>query len=183
MQALDRRVQVSEETASDVGADAADEEEAVVGGTDYFSLLGLHFDPSAPPSAQQVAQAYRRAAKRYHPDRNPASPATAKRHFERIYRAYETLRNAETRNAYESWLLRQRSGADFSYRVAPERRRTYLSMRSRRRLQFRRELEAREQRTSACYRNRKQEKNVESLGPLSTNRQSASSRDAPATES
>ncbi|KAF6000563.1 hypothetical protein F1559_001941 [Cyanidiococcus yangmingshanensis] len=121
---------------------------------DFFAVLGLCYDPGAPPTAQEVGRAYRRAAMRFHPDRNPSDPVWAKRHFELVCRAYETLRNAETRSAYEAWLERSETAGGGRYTERPGTR-ELTSVRRQRRDRLRRELEARERRAHKRCRERR----------------------------
>ena len=51
-----------------------------------WQILGL----SEEAEKKEIRKAYRRLAKRYHPDRNPGSPEAEER-FKEVQRAYETL--------------------------------------------------------------------------------------------
>jgi molecular chaperone DnaJ len=64
---------------------------------DFYSLLGLA--PGA--SSADIKRAYRRLARRYHPDINPGDRA-AESLYRRICDAYETLVDPERRRAYDS---------------------------------------------------------------------------------
>ena len=65
---------------------------------DYYEVLGV--DRSATP--EQIAEAYRKAALRYHPDRNPNDPdAVAK--FKEASEAFEVLSKPEKRAAYDRY--------------------------------------------------------------------------------
>lgn len=68
----------------------------------YFDVLGVDEDASA----EEIKAAYRRLAKRWHPDNNP-SPEAA-RHFERIKKAYDVLRDEERRKRYTEAYRRDR---------------------------------------------------------------------------
>ena len=70
---------------------------------DYYQLL------EAAPSAskQELRDAYRRMAKRYHPDHNDGDPR-AEEHFKLIVEAWRTLGNDEKRLDYDAWLERHR---------------------------------------------------------------------------
>jgi len=68
--------------------------------TTHYELLGV--SPDASPD--EIKSAYRRAARRYHPDTNPDNPSAAD-HFKVIVAAYETLGNADRRADYDDALL------------------------------------------------------------------------------
>lgn len=61
---------------------------------DPYSVLGLQ--PGA--SEEEIKDAYRRLAKKYHPDRNPGDPEAA-RNMAEVNAAYEQLRNPGQKNA------------------------------------------------------------------------------------
>lgn len=65
----------------------------------YYDILGIgeNTDDDA------VKQAFRDLAKHYHPDRNPGDEE-AERQFKRINTAYEGLKDASRRQAYNEWL-------------------------------------------------------------------------------
>ena len=63
---------------------------------DYYAVLGLL--PSA--TADDIGSAYRRLAKRYHPDRNPNKPNTGRR-MRDINEAYGILSDAARRRVYD----------------------------------------------------------------------------------
>ena len=71
---------------------------------DPYEILGV--SPSAP--AEDIKLAYRKAARLYHPDKNP-DPAAADR-FRSIQTAYELLADDARRRDYD--LLRQRNLID-----------------------------------------------------------------------
>ncbi|WP_300443558.1 DnaJ domain-containing protein [Zoogloea sp.] len=71
---------------------------------DPYEILGV--SPSAP--AEDIKVAYRKAARLYHPDKNP-DPAAADR-FRSIQTAYELLADDARRRDYD--LLRQRNLID-----------------------------------------------------------------------
>lgn len=64
---------------------------------DYYSILGL--DSSA--SRNQIKQAYRRLAKKYHPDLNPDNSETLQQ-FRNVNEAYEVLYDSRKRLRYDS---------------------------------------------------------------------------------
>lgn len=87
---------------------------------DPYTLLGL--SPNA--SAQEVKAAYRRVARRLHPDVNQNSPGAAVQ-FQDINWAYETLSDTQRRREWDS-RLSDRLGVDnnfyFMLRVTPSKR-------------------------------------------------------------
>src|SRR5215469_7809944 len=64
---------------------------------DLYALLGLA--PGA--SSSDIKRAYRRLARRYHPDINPGDKA-AEALYRRISEAYETLVDPERRRSYDA---------------------------------------------------------------------------------
>ncbi|KAL3206100.1 hypothetical protein MRX96_040410 [Rhipicephalus microplus] len=65
--------------------------------TDYYELLGV--SRSAGP--EDIRQAYRRRALRWHPDKNPGRSEVAERRFKRLHEAYMVLSSAVDRAAYD----------------------------------------------------------------------------------
>src|SRR5581483_10583649 len=64
---------------------------------DYYRILGV--DRNA--DAKAVKQAYRRLARKHHPDMNPGNRAAAER-FKEINEAYEVLSDPEKRRRYDT---------------------------------------------------------------------------------
>lgn len=64
---------------------------------DYYKILGL---PNSNVTTEQIKQAYREQAKKYHPDINTTSNFSEER-FKDINEAYKTLSNSSTRRKYD----------------------------------------------------------------------------------
>ncbi|MCB0533373.1 MAG: J domain-containing protein [Lewinellaceae bacterium] len=65
---------------------------------DYYKILGVNKDASA----DAIKKAYRKLARKYHPDLNP-NDAEAERKFKEINEANEVLGNAENRKKYDKY--------------------------------------------------------------------------------
>ena len=65
---------------------------------DYYKLLGV----SRNASPEEIAKAYRKLAQKYHPDLNP-DDAKAKKRFQEIQAAYDTLSDPEKRPLYDQF--------------------------------------------------------------------------------
>ncbi len=65
---------------------------------DYYDQLGV--DRSA--SAAELKSAYRKLAKKYHPDVNPGD-AAAEQKFKDVSEAYEVLKDDQSRAAYDQF--------------------------------------------------------------------------------
>jgi curved DNA-binding protein CbpA len=61
--------------------------------SNYYEILGI----GQEASSLDIKNAFRKLAKKYHPDKNP----TGKEHFEAILRAYEVLSDPVQRSTYD----------------------------------------------------------------------------------
>lgn len=73
---------------------------------DYYAILGVARDASE----EQIKQAYRKLARKYHPDVSKESGAEEK--FKEVAEAYQTLKDPQKRAAYDQ-LGTHRPGEDF----------------------------------------------------------------------
>lgn len=73
---------------------------------DYYKELGV----AENASAEDIKRAYRKLAKKYHPDANPGD-ASAEEKFKSVSEAYEVLSNAQKRSQYDQ--MRKFGGGDF----------------------------------------------------------------------
>jgi molecular chaperone DnaJ len=67
------------------------------GSKDYYQTLGV----SKKASEKEIKDAYRKLARKYHPDAN-AGDKTSEEKFKEVSEAYEVLSNAEKRKQYDS---------------------------------------------------------------------------------
>jgi curved DNA-binding protein len=74
---------------------------------DYYETLGL----TRSSSADEIKRAYRKLARKYHPDVSKEKDAEAK--FKEVQEAYEVLKDAEKRAAYDQLGRDYRSGQQF----------------------------------------------------------------------
>lgn len=84
---------------------------------DYYAILGVH----RKDSAKEIKKAYRKLARKYHPDVNPADSAAAAK-FQDINEANEVLSDPEKRKQYDrlgsQWQQYQQGGGkpeDFNW--------------------------------------------------------------------
>jgi DnaJ-class molecular chaperone len=76
---------------------------------DYYEVLGVKRDASE----EQIRQAFRRLARKYHPDLNPRDK-TAEEKFKEINEANEVLSDPEKRKRYDQLGANWKNGADFT---------------------------------------------------------------------
>ena len=74
---------------------------------DYYAVMGVPRDATA----EQVKQAYRRLARKYHPD--VSKLPDAEQRFKEVGEAYEVLRDPQKRAAYDQLGTGPRPGEDF----------------------------------------------------------------------
>lgn len=65
---------------------------------DYYKALGV----SQSASPEEIQKAYRKLARKYHPDMNPDDKA-AKNKFQEVQKAYDTLSDPEKRKMYDQF--------------------------------------------------------------------------------
>lgn len=75
---------------------------------DYYEVLGV----ARTASADEIRKAYRKLARKYHPDVNKRSDAETR--FKEIGEAYEVLSDAEKRTRYDQLGSNYRAGQDFA---------------------------------------------------------------------
>jgi DnaJ-class molecular chaperone len=76
---------------------------------DYYEVLGVQRNATG----EQVRQAFRKLARKYHPDVNPGDK-NAEEKFKEINEAYEVLSDKEKRKRYDKLGPNWKSGADFT---------------------------------------------------------------------
>jgi curved DNA-binding protein CbpA len=66
-------------------------------GVDYYQVLGV----SKTATPEEVRQAYRKLAVRYHPDKNLNNKEFAEKKFKEVAEAYDVLSSEEKRKIYD----------------------------------------------------------------------------------
>ena len=66
--------------------------------TDYYELLGV----ARKASVKDIRAAYRKLARKYHPDLNPGDKASEEK-FKQVQEAYDVLSDAKKRQAYDQF--------------------------------------------------------------------------------
>ncbi len=66
---------------------------------DYYKILGV----SKNASQDDIQKAYRDLARKYHPDLNQGDPEGAKKKFQEVQEAFETLKDPEKRKQYDQF--------------------------------------------------------------------------------
>ncbi|MFP4108099.1 MAG: DnaJ C-terminal domain-containing protein [Desulfonatronovibrio sp.] len=75
---------------------------------DYYEILGVN----KKSSKEEIAKAYKKMAKKYHPDLNPNDPK-AEDKFKEVTEAYEVLKDDEKRRLYDSFGSDWQHGQNF----------------------------------------------------------------------
>ena len=65
---------------------------------DYYNVLGIH----KTADDKTIRQAYRRLARKYHPDVNPGD-SSAEESFKNVNEAYSVLSNSDNRRQYDRY--------------------------------------------------------------------------------
>ena len=67
---------------------------------DYYQILEVERDATA----REIKKAYRKLAKRYHPDKNPEHTVFAEKMFRKVCNAYDTLQDKKRKSDYDRTL-------------------------------------------------------------------------------
>ena len=66
---------------------------------DYYNILGI----SKNATDAEIKKAYKKAALKYHPDRNPNNKEAAEAKFKEISKAYQVLSDSHKRRTYDQF--------------------------------------------------------------------------------
>src|SRR3970040_500177 len=76
---------------------------------DYYEILGVSRDARD----EEIKKAYRKLARKYHPDLNPNNKQSEEK-FKEVQEAYEVLSDAEKRRKYDQLGANWKNGAEFT---------------------------------------------------------------------
>src|SRR5256885_13430708 len=83
--------------------------------TDYYELLGV----SRKASAKDIRTAFRKLARKYHPDLNPGDKASEEK-FKQLQEAYDVLSDTKKRQMYDQYGFYSDSTPPSGYSGGPE---------------------------------------------------------------